>query len=121
MKTPAYYSARYLSGRDLLALLPWVPYGPVLDAGCGSGWLAATIAQHGLAVEALDIDAERVLQAHQHYGEQVNWQCADIRRFHLPHEHYAAIFCLNVLPFIPNDERPALIARLKRSVKPGVS
>ena len=112
-------STRHLHLSDLLGLLPWVPAGPVCDIGCGSGYLAAALAAYGLPVTALDVDRESVLQASKRYGEQVAWVHSDIRHYRLPRESHAAIFCLNVFPFIPNGERARLIGRLKAAVKPG--
>jgi uncharacterized protein (UPF0276 family) len=105
--------------RDLVALFPWIPAGPVLDAGFGKGFLAAALDAHGFRVEAIDIVPGNVQGAYNRYGGGVNWKVSDIRQYKLKREHYAAIFCMNVLPFIPNDERPRLIGRLKAALKPG--
>jgi uncharacterized protein (UPF0276 family) len=105
--------------RDLVALFPWIPAGPVLDAGFGSGFLAATLAAHGFPVEAIDIYPAKVQGAYNRYSSSVDWKVADIREYKLPRNNYAAILCMNVLPFIPDSERPRLISRLKAALKPG--
>lgn len=112
-------SNRYLGLTDFQALLPWIPAGPVLDAGCGSGNLTAVIAKHGLPVTALDINSETIQVAQRSHPDKIEWLTTDIREYLLPPQHFAAIFCLNVFPFIPNEERPELLKRLKAAVKPG--
>lgn len=112
-------STRHLHLSDLLGLLPWVPAGPVCDIGCGSGYLAAAVAAYGLPVTAIDVDAHMLQQARQRYGEQVSWIHSDIRNHRLPRESQAAIFCLNVFPYLPNGERARMIGRFKAAVRPG--
>lgn len=115
----ANHSSRPLHLNDLLGLLPWIPAGPVCDIGSGEGHLAAALAAYGFAVEALDVDQERLQQVASAYGERVSWVHHDVRGYRLQRESYAAIFCLDVFPFIPNGERARIIGRLKAAVKPG--
>ncbi|PKL76115.1 MAG: hypothetical protein CVV27_11905, partial [Candidatus Melainabacteria bacterium HGW-Melainabacteria-1] len=112
-------STRDLHLNDLLGLLPWIPAGPICDIGCGQGHLAAALAAYGLPVTALDVDARVLEQARQRYGTPLEWIHSDIRAWRLQRETYAAIFCLNVFPFIPNGERARMIGRLKAAVRPG--
>ncbi len=46
--------ARAVTERAIAALVRQVPPGPVLDAGCGEGWLARELAEHGVSVVAID-------------------------------------------------------------------
>ncbi|HET7462852.1 MAG TPA: class I SAM-dependent methyltransferase [Longimicrobium sp.] len=46
--------ARAVTERAIAGLVRQVPPGPVLDAGCGEGWLARELAAHGANVTALD-------------------------------------------------------------------
>lgn len=112
-------TSHFLQAKDLLALLPWIPSGPVCDIGCGSGYLAAALAAYGLPTTAIDVDPDIVSQARQRFGQQVEWIQSDIRNYRLQRESYAALLCLNVFPFIPNGERARLIGRFKAAVKPG--
>lgn len=112
-------SPRHLHFTDLLALLPWIPAGPICDIGCGNGRLAAALAAYGLPVTALDVERELIAHNRQRYGEDIDWVQSDIRNYRMQRESYAAIFCLNVFPFIPNGERARLIGRLKAAVRPG--
>lgn len=112
-------STRHLHLSDLLGLLPWIPAGPICDIGCGSGYLAAAVAAYGLPVTGIDVDADILAQARQRYGEDVHWIHRDIRNHRLPRESQAALFCLNVFPYLPNGEKARLIGRFKAAVKPG--
>lgn len=112
-------SSRALRSQQILGLLPWIPAGPVCDLGCGLGHLAAAIANYGLPVTAVDIDAEALSKAQQRYGQRVEWVQSDLRAYRLQRESYAAILCLDVFAFIPNGERARLIGRLKAALKPG--
>lgn len=51
---------------DFIASIP--KDGHVLDLGCGPGHCAATMAEHGLRVTALDASAEMVAMATKHEG-----------------------------------------------------
>lgn len=44
----------------LVDLVCQVPAGPVLDAGCGEGWLTRELAARGLAVQGIDASAAMV-------------------------------------------------------------
>lgn len=46
--------ARRITERAIVELVRQVPTGPVLDAGCGEGWLARELAAHRHEVTALD-------------------------------------------------------------------
>lgn len=116
---PKCQSTRQLHLEDVLGLLPWIPAGPVVDIGAGQGYLSAAMAAWGFSVTALDVDEEALAAARRRFGDQVHWLHEDIRSHRLNRESQAAIFCLNVLPYIPHGERARLIGRLKAAVKPG--
>ncbi|HYH79978.1 MAG TPA: class I SAM-dependent methyltransferase [Longimicrobium sp.] len=46
--------ARAVTDRAIAKLVRQVPPGPVLDAGCGEGWLSRELAGHGVSVTAID-------------------------------------------------------------------
>jgi len=47
-------TARAIADEALVGVIRQVPTGPVLDAGCGEGWLAREMAAHGHKVTAFD-------------------------------------------------------------------
>ena len=56
---------RTLAGEAIVALVRQVPTGPILDAGCGEGWLARELARHGHRVTAFDGAAAMIELAKQ--------------------------------------------------------
>jgi SAM-dependent methyltransferase len=51
---------RKITDHAIFSLVRQVPTGPVLDAGCGEGWLARELAQRGHEVVALDGSARMI-------------------------------------------------------------
>jgi SAM-dependent methyltransferase len=56
-------AARSANQQALLGLIRQVPTGPILDAGCGEGWLERALAGHRSAVTAFDGSREMVTLA----------------------------------------------------------
>ena len=54
---------RAIAGESLVKVVRQVPTGPILDAGCGEGWLARELARLGHRVTAFDGAAGMVAQA----------------------------------------------------------
>lgn len=53
--------------------------GRVTDLACGVGYGSVILAEAGIKVRALDIDAEAIAYAKQHYSHPlINYHCADI-------------------------------------------
>ena len=64
--------ARKITERVILDLVRQVPSGPVLDAGCGEGWLARELAAHRHQVTALDGSA-RMIELAQAAGGKIEY------------------------------------------------
>ncbi len=65
----------------------------VLDAACGSGEIAITLAKRGYQVDAFDLSAQMIQMAKRKAGsELVSWQVCDMRA--MPNARYDAILCL---------------------------
>jgi 2-polyprenyl-3-methyl-5-hydroxy-6-metoxy-1,4-benzoquinol methylase len=61
-------SRRLVTDRAIMdAILSRAP-GSVLDLGCGEGWLARTLARHGIAVAGVDVIPELIEQAQRAGG-----------------------------------------------------
>lgn len=112
-------SKKSLQINDLLGLFPWISTGKVLDAGCGQGKLANSLAQYGFDVEAIDVSFENIENCYNKFGDSVQWQVSDIRNFKIEKNTYSAIFCINVFPFIPDDQRSEIIEKFKKGLRPG--
>lgn len=109
---------RALKLTDIEALCPWIPAGPILDAGCGSGAFSRIFARYGFAVEALDTDADALARLSQDWPD-IRCRHQDLRTLDLPVTHYAAIVCHNVFPFLPQPSHGALLRGLSAALRPG--
>ncbi|MFN8671001.1 MAG: DUF692 family protein [Candidatus Sericytochromatia bacterium] len=108
--TNKYYNP--LRNKDIIALLPWIPAGKVLELGCGDGFLSTQINNYGFEVDALDLDSEKI-KINKANNTNINWINNDFRDFSLKKKKYSAIISKNMFPFIPNNERKELIKKLK--------
>ncbi len=89
----------------------------VLEVGCGSGRLAALLAQAGHAVTALDLSPEQLTRAQ----ERCEGHAVDLRLGGLevlsPTERFDVVFALGVLPYIP--DQPNYVSALGQRVTAG--
>ena len=67
-------------GADLVALLDPQPGERVLDVGCGTGHLAAKIAERGATVLGIDSSPAMIAQARQNFPK-LQFKLADLREF----------------------------------------
>jgi uncharacterized protein len=103
---------------QLLALMPWIPAGPVLDLGAGAGNLAFALAKYGFEVTALDRTLENSSLLQKAYPG-ILWLNADIRSEDWREQNYSAIFCLNLFPFLPQSDHAFQLERIKDALLPG--
>ncbi|MBE3565653.1 MAG: methyltransferase domain-containing protein [Thermogemmatispora sp.] len=102
-------------GSSLVELLAPRPGELILDVGCGTGHLTATIARSGAQVVGLDRSPAMIEVARQHYPD-LEWRLGDIRSFLYPRP-FDAIFSNATLHWIPEAE--VVVAALARLLKPG--
>jgi trans-aconitate methyltransferase len=107
------FVSRY--GRDLVQLLSPVPGERVLDLGCGTGELAAELADHGLEVCGIDADASMIAQARARHPEVV-FEQADGHDFVLA-DPVDAVLSNAALHWMLDPVR--VIARVKAALRPG--
>ncbi len=71
---------RQASAQAVVAYLRTRPSGPVLELGCGNGWLAHHIHRHsGAQILGVDIDPQEIAQASRVFGsERLQFECGDI-------------------------------------------
>lgn len=107
------YVSRY--GGDLLAVLAPVPGERVLDLGCGTGELAAALADLGLEVCGVDADAAMIARARALYPG-ISFEQADAHGFVLA-DPVDAVLSNAALHWMLDPS--AVIARVRAALRPG--
>jgi trans-aconitate methyltransferase len=110
-------SFRFVSryGRDLVTLLDPVPGERVLDLGCGTGELAAELADLGVVAHGIDADESMIEQARAKHPHVV-FEQGDGHDFALT-EPVDAVLSNAALHWML--EPGAVVARVKASLRPG--
>ncbi len=95
------------------------PGARVLDAGCGTGRVAARLAALGREVTGVDVDESMVAQARRRWPG-LEWLVADLAALPAPATPYdLAVMAGNVVPFIEADALPGTVLALSRLLVPG--
>lgn len=97
---------------------------PVLDAGCGPGRDARTLAAHGLPVLAVDLsqgmlDAARERTARRLPRGSIHYALMDLRRLDLPDGSCRGVWCSASLLHLQRRTAPRAVAELARVARPG--
>lgn len=102
-------------GRGLTSLLAPVPGERVLDLGCGTGGLAAELAELGIEVRGIDADAAMIARARAEHP-QVEFEQADGHDFVLA-DPVDAVTSNAALHWMLDPS--AVIARVRAALRPG--
>jgi len=103
---------------DLLALVDPATGGRAVDLGCGTGELTARLHQHLGAADTLGVDSSAAMleKARPLEGDGLHFELGDIAAFAAEGE-YDVVLSNAALHWIP--DHPALLARLRRALRPG--
>jgi SAM-dependent methyltransferase len=95
--------------------------GPVLDVGAGTGRVTLELAASGVAVVALDLEAELLTALrHRARGLPVETVVADARRFTLPQRFSLVLVPMQTLQLLGGREgRAAFLRRALAHLRPG--
>lgn len=94
----------------------------VLDAGCGYGLYAMTLAERGYRVDAIDIDPGRIHELQRHQAEYkplagIDARVGSLSSLPYPDNAYDIIICSDVIEHIADDR--AAFSELARVLKRG--
>jgi SAM-dependent methyltransferase len=116
--------ARTLEAKNLLSrrrialqMLESLPLSAkILDAGCGSGEIAAKLIERGYEVWGVDIAEPMVARAAARFGSD-RFRVADIEHMPFATNTFDAVICLGVIEYLASDE--AALREIARVLKPG--
>ena len=91
--------------RDLLAMLPEVPHGQLLDLGCGPGWIHPEFSKYCTAFSAVDLSEGMLAKARSQQRAKAYIQ-ADAAALPLAAEQFDNVFSSLMLQWCP---RPAAV------------
>ena len=97
-------------------LMAFAPHR-VLDAGCGTGRVAAELARRQISVVGIDADPAMVdLARREHPG--LSWLVGDLADFEMAETFDVVVMAGNVLIFTPPDSQAAVLARCADHLSP---
>jgi len=118
----AVYRERHAGALAWIDALRLPPGSPVLEIGCGAGFLTVALAARGLRVESIDSSAAMVASARERLAEAgfagtATARVEDVHALSAPDASYAAVVALGVVPWLHS---PGLALRgIARVLRPG--
>lgn len=98
------------------------PFGPVLDAGCGTGRITEALVRLGQPVVAVDYsDACLRRMQRRCAGGRVLAVQSDLRSIPVRSDAMAAVTCMEVHQHVRDHDRPRFVAELARVLQPGAT
>jgi len=120
----AVYQTRHDGALAWIDSLHLPPGSPVLEIGCGAGFLTVALAARGLRVESIDsspamIASTRARLADAGAAEAVTTRVEDVHALSAPDGSYAAVVALGVVPWLHSPEQA--LREITRVLRPGGS
>lgn len=97
-------------------------HGPVLDYGCGKGFLIEQFAKKGLETYGVDASDAGIAQTHERLKKyKAKGEACKIENFKTPYpgDFFELISCVETFEHIPQDDVGTLLKELHRLIKPG--
>lgn len=110
------------------AKLPWIlkkirencegPFGPVLDVGCGAGFLSNPLAMRGFQVTGVDISVESLAVAQRHDATaSVRYVASDAYSLPFADESFEIVTAMDFLEHVEHPKQ--VINEISRVLRPG--
>ena len=94
--------------------------GPVLDVGCGPGWLTRYLTSRGLAASGIDVSTGMLRLARTN-NPGLAFAAASLTQIPVADGALAGVFCWYVLHHVPDEDLETAIRELARVLVPGGS
>jgi SAM-dependent methyltransferase len=91
---------------------------PVLDLGCGPGGMIAQLLAGKYSLTGIDL-AENQLVIARRENSGAEFICADMMRYPLSPNHFAAVIAFYSLFHLPRAEQPLMLAKIYGCLRPG--
>jgi SAM-dependent methyltransferase len=117
-----YFSLRFARRIIRMGLRGTRVLGPVVDLGCGPGFLCAALLREGYAVLALDRSPASLDRVRSRFTAEPHFlgaESADLDRLPLADAEAGAVFLVEVLEHLPREAWDALVAEVARVLRPG--
>jgi len=101
---------------DFAKLLP--KGGAVLDAGCGSGYIASILERRGFEVTGIDV-SRKMLGLARKNASKSRFIRMDMRRLEFPRRSFDGVICLYSIIHIPRRFHRRVLRGFWRILKPG--
>ena len=88
----------------------------LLEIGAGTGQDSVFFADAGLAVTAVDLSPEMVRKCQD---KGLSAAVRDVKHLNFPDESFDAVFTLNCLLHVPNDDLPEALSAIRAVLRPG--
>jgi len=96
--------------------------GPVVDLGCGPGFLCAALMREGFSVLALDRSPASLDRVHERFAGDPRFLGAEptaLDRLPLADSEAGAVFLVEVIEHLPREAWDPLVAEVARVLRPG--
>lgn len=103
---------------DLNSLVRRLPPGSaILDAGCGSGYIASILQSQGFSVTGIDISA-KMLELARENSPLSTFLRMSMRRLEFPKESFDGVVCLYSIFHVPRRYHLGILKRFHRVLRP---
>lgn len=93
------------------------PGGTILDAGCGSGYIASILQSQGFIVTGIDIST-KMLELARENSPLSTFLRMSMRRLEFPRESFDGVVCLYSIFHVPRRYHLGILKRFRRVLKP---
>lgn len=104
--------------RGVLALFAEMAEDPVVDVGCGPGWITAHLRDRGLRISGIDLSPGMIEIARANHPG-INFDVGSMTDLALPDESVGGVLAFFSVIHVPDESVPTVLAHFHRVLRPG--